>query len=311
MAFRRQILSKGGSPCLKSTIIQRLLDPGVIAILRADSSDQLVAVTEALAEGGITAVEVTMTTPNALQMITEVTARYRGKILMGVGTVLDPETCRAAILAGAEFVVTPVTKPEVIRLCNRYGKPIINGAYTPTECLLGYESGADFIKLFPAEQLGPGYVRSLLAPLPMLQILPTGGITPELAGDYLRAGCVGVGVGLDSSSPKRRLANRRVRGDHQTRTGIRGGRFMRRRAGMNDAGKRPFRLPKIFRFPSFKSDYGRPATVTFATASSNSWPSPGINPSIRSNSPRIASRVNKLGAPRGPRRPWIPWSGKV
>jgi 2-dehydro-3-deoxyphosphogluconate aldolase/(4S)-4-hydroxy-2-oxoglutarate aldolase len=179
----------------KSEIISRLLDPGIVAILRADSSHQLVSVAEALHAGGVISVEVTMTTPNALQIITEVTARFGGKILMGVGTVLDPETCRAAILAGAEFVVTPVTKPDVIRLANRYGKPIISGAYTPTEALLGYESGADFIKLFPAEQLGPAYVRSLLAPLPMLQIMPTGGVTPETLGDYIRAGCAGIGAG--------------------------------------------------------------------------------------------------------------------
>lgn len=179
----------------KSDIIQHLLEPGIIAILRADSSEQLVSVCEALAAGGVTAVEVTMTTPNALQVITEVTARFGRRILMGVGTVLDPETCRAAILAGAEFVVTPVTKPEVIRLANRYGKPIASGAFTPTEALLGYESGADFIKLFPAEFAGPAYIKSVLAPLPMLQIIPTGGVTPETAGDFLRAGCVGLGAG--------------------------------------------------------------------------------------------------------------------
>jgi 2-dehydro-3-deoxyphosphogluconate aldolase/(4S)-4-hydroxy-2-oxoglutarate aldolase len=179
----------------KSALCQRLLDPGVVAIIRADSSDGLVAVAEALIDGGITALEVTMTTPNALQVITEVAARFAGRVLMGVGTVLDPETCRAAILAGAEFVVTPVTKPEVIRLANRYGKPIISGAFTPTEALLGYESGADYIKIFPADQLGPGYVRNLLAPLPMLQVMPTGGVTPEIAAEYLRAGAVGVGAG--------------------------------------------------------------------------------------------------------------------
>jgi 2-dehydro-3-deoxyphosphogluconate aldolase / (4S)-4-hydroxy-2-oxoglutarate aldolase len=184
-------------PCsmTKPEIIQRLLDPGIIAILRADSSEQLVAVTEALAEGGITAVEVTMTTPNALQVIGDVSARLGERVLMGVGTVLDPETCRAAILAGAEFVVTPVTKPDVIRMCNRYGKPIANGAFTPTEALLGYESGADFIKLFPAEHAGPAYIKSILAPLPMLQIIPTGGVTPETVGDFLRAGCVALGAG--------------------------------------------------------------------------------------------------------------------
>jgi 2-dehydro-3-deoxyphosphogluconate aldolase/(4S)-4-hydroxy-2-oxoglutarate aldolase len=182
-------------PLTKAEICRRLLHPGIIAILRANSSDGLVSVAEALAEGGVTAVEVTMTTPNALQVISEVAARFSGRILMGVGTVLDPETCRAAILAGAEFVVTPVTKPEVIRLANRYGKPIINGAFTPTEALLGYESGADFIKLFPADQLGPAYVRNILAPLPMLQIMPTGGVTPEIAAEYLKAGAVGVGAG--------------------------------------------------------------------------------------------------------------------
>lgn len=179
----------------KPEIIQRLLDPGIVAIIRADSSDQLGAVAEALLAGGVTAMEVTMTTPNALKVISEVTARFGDKLLMGVGSVLDPETCRAAILAGAEFVVTPVTKPEVIRICNRYGKPIASGAFTPTECLLAHESGADFVKLFPADLHGPKYVRTLLAPLPMLQIIPTGGVTPGTAAEFLEAGCVALGAG--------------------------------------------------------------------------------------------------------------------
>jgi 2-dehydro-3-deoxyphosphogluconate aldolase/(4S)-4-hydroxy-2-oxoglutarate aldolase len=139
--------------------------------------------------------EITMTTPNALQVISDVTARFGNKLLMGVGSVLDTETCRAAILAGAEYVVTPVTKPDVIRLANRYGKPIAAGAFTPTEALTAHESGADFIKLFPAEIGGPEYVKSLLAPLPMLQIIPTGGVTPDTAPAFLRAGCVAVGAG--------------------------------------------------------------------------------------------------------------------
>jgi len=179
----------------KNTIIRRLLDPGIMAIIRADSSDQLIEAAEALYAGGITAMEVTMTTPNALQVIGDVTARFGNKVLMGVGSILDPETCRAAILAGAEFVVTPVTKPEVIRLANRYGKPIASGAFTPTEALLAHESGADFIKLFPAEFAGPDYIKSILAPLPMLQIIPTGGVTPETAKDFLAAGCVALGAG--------------------------------------------------------------------------------------------------------------------
>lgn len=179
----------------KTEIIRRLLDPGVIAIIRADSSDQLIEAAEALFAGGVTAMEVTMTTPNALRVISDVTARFGGKILMGVGTVLDAETCRAAILAGAEFVVTPTTKPEVIRLANRYGKPIAAGAFTPTEMLTAHESGADFIKFFPAEAGGPGFIKSVLAPLPMLQIMPTGGVTPENARQFLDAGCVALGAG--------------------------------------------------------------------------------------------------------------------
>ena len=179
----------------KLEIIQRLLDPGIIAIIRADSSESLLRAAEALLAGGVTAMEITMTTPNALQVIGDVTAKFGDRVVMGVGSVLDAETARAALLAGAEFVVTPVTKVEVIRLCNRYGKPIASGAFTPTECLLAYESGADFVKLFPADQAGPGYIKNILAPLPMLQIIPTGGVTPETAGAFLQAGSVALGAG--------------------------------------------------------------------------------------------------------------------
>jgi 2-dehydro-3-deoxyphosphogluconate aldolase/(4S)-4-hydroxy-2-oxoglutarate aldolase len=139
--------------------------------------------------------EVTMTTPNALQVITDVSAKLEGQIVMGVGTVLNTETCREAILAGAEFVVTPITKPDVIRFCNRYDKPVISGAFTPTEAYLSHESGADFVKLFPADEMGPGYIKSILAPLPMLRIIPTGGVSPENVGEFIRAGAMGIGVG--------------------------------------------------------------------------------------------------------------------
>ena len=176
-------------------ITQRLLDAGIIAIIRADSSDQLLEAAEALLDGGITAIEVTMTTPNALEVIRDASVTFGDRILMGVGTVLSEEVCVSAILAGAQFVVTPVTKPEVIRVCHRYGKPIASGAYTPTECLLAHESGADFVKLFPAEQLGPAYIKSILAPLPMLRIIPTGGVTPETAPAFLEAGSVALGAG--------------------------------------------------------------------------------------------------------------------
>ncbi len=179
----------------KSDITQRLLEAGIIAIIRADSPDQLPAAAQALADGGVTAIEVTMTTPNALEVVRDAAAKFGDRILMGVGTVLSEENCASAILAGAQFIVTPVTKPEVIRACHRYGKPIVSGAYTPTECLLAHESGADFVKLFPAELLGPAYIRSILAPLPMLRIIPTGGVTPETAAAFLEAGCVALGSG--------------------------------------------------------------------------------------------------------------------
>jgi 2-dehydro-3-deoxyphosphogluconate aldolase/(4S)-4-hydroxy-2-oxoglutarate aldolase len=179
----------------KSEIIQRLLDPGIIAIIRADSSEQLVEAAEALLAGGVTAMEVTMTTPNALEVITAVTQKFGDAILMGVGSVIDPKTVYAAVSAGAEFIVTPVTKPQVIAAANQLEKPIASGAFTPTECLLAHESGADFVKLFPAEVGGPAYIKSILAPLPMLRIVPTGGVTPETADAFLKAGSAALGAG--------------------------------------------------------------------------------------------------------------------
>ena len=191
----------------KQQIIDRILNPGIVAVIRADSSEQLFSVAEALCEGGVTALEITMTTPNAIQVIGEVGKKFGSKVLMGVGTVLDTETCRAAILAGAEFVVTPVFRPDVIQLCNRYSKPIASGAYTPTEALLGHESGADFIKIFPADQLGPTYIKNLLAPLPMLRIVPTGGVSVETAAGFIQAGCVALAAGSSLVS-KEILKNR-------------------------------------------------------------------------------------------------------
>jgi len=179
----------------KSDIIPRLLDPGVIAILRAGSSQNFTKVAEALHAGGITAMEITMTTPGALASISEIAATLGNRMLIGVGSVIDAETCRSAILAGAEFVVTPVTKSEVIRIAHHYGKPIASGAFTPGEALHAHECGADFVKIFPAEFGGPAYIKSLLAPLPMLKCIPTGGVTPQTIGDFLKAGSVAFGAG--------------------------------------------------------------------------------------------------------------------
>ena len=179
----------------KSEIIQRLVDPGIIAIIRADSSEQLVEAAAALLEGGVSAMEVTMTTPNALEVVAAVVHKFGNAILMGVGSVIDPKTVYAAVAAGAEFIVTPVTKPQVIAAANDLEKPIASGAFTPTECLLAHESGADFVKLFPADVGGPAYIKSILAPLPMLRIVPTGGVTPETAAALLKAGSTALGAG--------------------------------------------------------------------------------------------------------------------
>ena len=178
----------------KNSIIQRLLNPGIIAILRSDTGAKLVDAGKTLFASGITVTEVTMTTPNALNSIREIGRALGEAALVGVGSVLDTETCRSALIAGAQFVVTPVVRPDVIRMCNRYGVPIITGAATPTEALTAQELGSDFVKLFPSDQLGAAYIKAMLAPLPMLQLIPTGGVTPENIGAYFEAGAVAVGV---------------------------------------------------------------------------------------------------------------------
>jgi 2-dehydro-3-deoxyphosphogluconate aldolase/(4S)-4-hydroxy-2-oxoglutarate aldolase len=179
----------------KAQIIERLLNPGIVAVIRADSSEQLMDVAGALARGGVTAMEITMTTPNALETIRKVSDHFGDKILMGVGTVLDEVTTRMAMLQGARFVVSPVFKKEIIAVCNRYGVPVVCGAYTPTEALSAHENGADFVKIFPADGLGPNYIKNLKAPLPMLQIIPTGGVDVNTCGAFLKAGCAAVAAG--------------------------------------------------------------------------------------------------------------------
>ncbi len=179
----------------KQQKIQLIRDTGVIAIMRAQSSDQLIAAADAIRQGGVRAIEVTMTTPGALQVIEQATGRYGDDVLFGAGTVLDAETARAAILAGAGFIVAPTLNLGVIELCRRYNIPVMPGCYTPTELLTAWEAGADFVKLFPADVGGPGLVKALLAPLPQLQIVPVGGVDLNTTADFIRAGAVAVGVG--------------------------------------------------------------------------------------------------------------------
>lgn len=173
----------------------RILDAGIVAVVRAPDPGPLVEVVGALADGGVTVAEVTFTVPDAVGVIRAAKQQLGGRVLIGAGTVLDPETARAAILAGAEFVVAPNLNAEVIRLCRRYGVVVMPGAFTPTEVVAAWEAGADVVKVFPADVLGPAYIKALRGPLPQVRLMPTGGVDLTNAGDYLRAGAACLGVG--------------------------------------------------------------------------------------------------------------------
>ena len=175
--------------------LARGLDSGIVAIIRSQSSEQLVKVAEALYEGGIRVLEVTFTVPNALAIIADVKKSLGNKVLLGAGTVLDTETARAALLAGAEFLVSPTVNVDVIRMCNRYDKLIMPGAFTPTEILTAWEAGAEIIKLFPADVGGPSHIKAIKGPFPQVRILPTGGVTLDTMHDFLKAGACAVGLG--------------------------------------------------------------------------------------------------------------------
>ena len=176
-------------------IASRLTETRIIAVIRAARADQVPPLTEALIVGGVTAVEITMTTANALEAIAEAAGRIGSRGLVGEGTVLDARTCRAAIDAGAAFVVSPILRPEIADAAHDLDRPVMLGAYTPTEAQAAHEAGADFIKIFPADGLGPAYIRALRAPLPHLRIVPTGGVDVRTAPEFLRAGCAALGVG--------------------------------------------------------------------------------------------------------------------
>ena len=179
----------------KSEIISLLTNPGIIAVVRAQKADQVLPLSEALIAGGVIAIEITMTTPNAIEAIREASQKISSRGVVGVGTVLDAESCRAAIQAGAEFVVSPILRPELVALCHAAARPVMLGAYTPTEAQLAHEAGADFIKIFPSDGLGPNYIKAIRAPLPHLRIIPTGIAKADDIAEFIKAGCVGVGLG--------------------------------------------------------------------------------------------------------------------
>jgi 2-dehydro-3-deoxyphosphogluconate aldolase/(4S)-4-hydroxy-2-oxoglutarate aldolase len=170
-------------------------ETGIIAVMRAKSSKQLIQASDAIKAGGVRVIEVTMTTPGALDVIKEAKEKYSEDTLFGAGSVLDPETARMAILAGADFIVGPTLNFQVITVCNRYGIPVMPGCYTPTEVLSAWEAGASMIKLFPASFGGPELVKAILAPLPQVEIVPVGGIDLSNAAEFIRAGSVALGVG--------------------------------------------------------------------------------------------------------------------
>ena len=178
----------------KDAILSKIKSERVVALIRADNPDGLLDCAKALAEGGLTSIELTMTTPGAIRMLEKATAELPD-FIFGLGTVLDAETARAGILAGAKFIVTPALRPDVITLCKRYSVPILSGALTPTETVNAWEAGADAVKIFPAEFFGPAYIKSLKAPLPHIDLVPTGGVTAENVGDFLKAGATATAAG--------------------------------------------------------------------------------------------------------------------
>jgi len=181
----------------KLNSLQRIIDSGVIAVVRAESSEKAIKIADAVKAGGIKAIEITMTVPAAVKVIEDLCNAYKdeGDLLIGAGTVLDAETARAVILAGAEFVVSPHLNLDIIRLCHRYQKPIMPGAMTVKEVVEAMENGADIVKFFPGGLFGPEAIKAILGPLPHAPLCPTGGVNLENVNDWIKAGVVCVGVG--------------------------------------------------------------------------------------------------------------------
>ncbi len=180
---------------MRTELLEQIYESGIVAIMRAKSSDQLLSAAEAILAGGVNSIEVTMTTPGALAVVEQAVNRFGDKVLFGVGSVLDAETARAAILSGAQFVVCPTLNIKTIEICHRYSVPVVPGAYTPTEILTAWEAGASWVKVFPASAGGPAYIKAVKAPLPQVRLSAVGGVNLENTADFIRAGCDIVGVG--------------------------------------------------------------------------------------------------------------------
>ena len=186
----------------KTENLARVLSTGIVAVIRANSGERLADVAEALLAGGVEVMEVTFTVPGAVRVLERVADRLGSKILLGAGTVLDTETARAALLAGAEFIVSPSTNIAVIEHCRRYDKLVMPGALTPTEVVAAWQAGADIVKIFPSDVHGPKYLKALRGPLPQVRMMPTGGVSLETAADFLQAGACALGVGGSLVEPQ-------------------------------------------------------------------------------------------------------------
>ena len=182
----------------KSDVIKTIKDTGIIPVVRATSADEAMRAIDAIREGGISVLEITMTVPGAIGVIEEVAKRYGSEALVGAGTVLDSETARACILAGAQFIVSPALNLETISTCRELNVAVMPGALTPTEVVQAWTAGADLVKVFPAGAVGgAGYIKALKAPLPQIELVPTGGVSLITAADFIRAGASALGVGTD------------------------------------------------------------------------------------------------------------------
>ena len=195
----------------KRDIFNRMMSEGLIPVIRVSSAQEAVDVADAIKEGGVTLIEITMSVPGAIDTIKELTRKYKDEIIMGAGTILDPETARAALLAGAQFIVTPTLNLDVIQLAHRYSAVVVPGAMTPTEILTAWNAGADMVKVFPAAQLGgPEYLKALRGPLPQILLVPTGGVNLQNAGAFIKAGAAALGAGgelVDKKAVKEKKFN--------------------------------------------------------------------------------------------------------
>jgi 2-dehydro-3-deoxyphosphogluconate aldolase/(4S)-4-hydroxy-2-oxoglutarate aldolase len=206
-----QHLENEEDPMEKREVFNRMIAEGLIPVIRVTSAKEAIDVADAIKEGGVSFIEITMSVQGAIDVIKELTQKYKDEIIMGAGTVLDTETGRAALLAGAQFIVSPTLNLDLIQLAHRYSAVVIPGSATPTEILTAWNAGADMVKVFPAAQLGgPEYLKALRGPLPQILLVPTGGVNLQNAGAFIKAGATALGVGgelVDKKAVKEKKFN--------------------------------------------------------------------------------------------------------